>query len=194
MLILEIAQQLSRTSGKKVYGYLKPETKALVDSVVAELAKDERIQTLYDLWYTQREDVLRTYTDTFPERIPLERNPEFKAIRNAVIQEAMKAVSEGPVTMPLRTSLPKKEDKDDGEKDDCKTVHLKTEIDSAALVFEPIRPAGPMVSYDAAGRLLRSLARMIQTKTQAEEKEMAALDQKQRQQQAHKKQAMGIRD
>lgn len=194
MLILEIARQLSRTSGKKVYGYLKPETKALVDSVVAELAKDERIQTLYDLWYTQREDVLRTYTDTFPERIPLERNPEFKAIRNAVIQEAVKAVPEGPVTMPLRTSLPKNEDKDDGEKDDCKTVHLKTEIDSSALVFEPIRPAGPMVSYDAAGRLLCSLARMIQTKTQAEEKEMAALDRKQRQQQAHKKQAMGIRD
>ena len=121
-------------------------------------------------------------------------NPEFKAIRNAVIQEAVKAVPEGPVTMPLRTSLPNDEDKDDGEKDDCKTVHLKTEIDSAALVFEPIRPAGPMVSYDAAGRLLRSLARMLQTKTQAEEKEMAALDRKQRQQQAHKKQAMGIRD
>ena len=73
-------------------------------------------------------------------------------------------------------------------------MDLKTEIDSAALVFEPIRPAGPMVSYDAAGRLLCSLARMIQTKTQAEEKEMAALDRKQRQQQAHKKQAMGIRD
>lgn len=193
MLILEIAQQLSRTSGKKVYGYLKPETKALVDSVVAELAKDERIQTLYDLWYTQREDVLRTYTDTFPERIPLERNPEFKAIHNAVIQEAMKAVSEGPVTMPLRTSLPNDEDKDDKEKDGCKTVRLKTEIDSAAPVFEPIQAAGPVASYEAAGRLLCSLARMIQTKTQAEEKEMAALDRKQRQLQAHKKQAMGIR-
>ena len=50
-----------------------------------------------------------------------------------------------------------------------------------------------MVSYDAAGLLLRSLARMIQTKTQTEEREMATNDRKQRQQQAHKKQAMGIR-
>ena len=146
---------------------------------------------MYDLWYTQREDVLRTYTDTFPERIPLERNPEFKAIRNAVIQEAMKAVSEGPVTMPLRTSLPKDEDK---EKDGCMTVNLKAGTDPAAPVFEPIQAARPVVSYDAASRLLRSLARMLQTKTQAEEKEMAALDRKQRQRQAHKKQAMGIRD
>ena len=96
--------------------------------------------------------------------------------------------------MPLRTSLPKDEDKDDKESDGCKTVNLKARINPPVLEFEPIQAAAPVVSYDAAGRLLRSLARMIQTKTQAEEKEMAALDRKQRQQQARKKQAMGIRD
>ena len=37
--------------------------------------------------------MLRTYTDHFPERIPLEQNKEFKTIRNAVIQEAMKTVN-----------------------------------------------------------------------------------------------------
>lgn len=37
--------------------------------------------------------MLRTYTDHFPERIPLEQNKEFKTIRNAVIQEAMKIVN-----------------------------------------------------------------------------------------------------
>lgn len=64
-----------------------------MDEIVAELAADERIRKLYDLWYEQREDVLRTYTDHFPERVPLEQNKEFKTIRNAVIQEAMKIVS-----------------------------------------------------------------------------------------------------
>ena len=88
-LLVQLSDKLSRTSGKKVYGYLKPETKAIVNEIVAELAKDSRIKKLYDLWYEQREDVLRTYTDHFPERIPLEQNPEFKTIRNAVIQEAM---------------------------------------------------------------------------------------------------------
>ena len=91
-LLLKLSDRLSRISGKKVYGYLKPDVKAIVDAIVAELVKDERIQKLYNLWYEQREDMLRTYTDHFPERIPLEQNKEFKAIRNAVILEAMKIV------------------------------------------------------------------------------------------------------
>ena len=92
-LLVSLSDRLSRTSGKKVYGYLKADVKAIVDEIVAELASDERIRKLYDLWYEQREDVLRTYTDHFPERIPLEQNKEFKTIRNAVIQEAMKIVN-----------------------------------------------------------------------------------------------------
>lgn len=46
-----------------------------------------RIKKLYDLWYEQREDVLRSYTEHFPERIPLGQNKEFKTIRNAVIRK-----------------------------------------------------------------------------------------------------------
>ncbi len=92
-LLVSLSDRLTCTSGKKVYGYLKADVKAIVDEIVAELASDERIRKLYDLWYEQREDVLRSYTDHFPERIPLEQNKEFKTIRNAVIQEAMKIVS-----------------------------------------------------------------------------------------------------
>ncbi|MBQ9167379.1 MAG: SEL1-like repeat protein [Oscillospiraceae bacterium] len=92
-LLVSLSDRLSRTSGKKVYGYLKADVKAIVDEIVAELAADERIRKLYDLWYEQREDVLRSYTDHFPARIPLEQNKEFKTIRNAVIQEAMKIVN-----------------------------------------------------------------------------------------------------
>ena len=92
-LLVKLGDRLSRTSGKKVYGYLKADVKAIVDEIVAELAADERIRKLYDLWYEQQEDVLRTYTDTFPERIPLEQNKAFKPIRNAVIQEAMKLMN-----------------------------------------------------------------------------------------------------
>lgn len=92
-LLVDLSNRLSRTTGKKVYGYLKADVKAIVDQIVGELAGEENIRKLYDLWYEQREDVLRTYTDTFPERVPLEKNKEFKSIRNAVIQEAMKIVT-----------------------------------------------------------------------------------------------------
>ena len=42
--LLELADRLSQTKGKKVYGYLKPDVKAIVDSIVDELANDSRIK------------------------------------------------------------------------------------------------------------------------------------------------------
>lgn len=87
--LLELADRLSKTSGKKQYGYLKADVKAVVNGIVSELANDERIASLYDLWYEQREEVIRTYTEELPERIPLVDNPEFKSIKNMVIQEAL---------------------------------------------------------------------------------------------------------
>lgn len=89
-----LAERLSSTSGKKVYGYLKPELKDLVDSIVWELARDPRIAQLYDLWYEQKEETIRTYTNAIPKRVPLEENQEFKPIKNAVIQEALRLVPE----------------------------------------------------------------------------------------------------
>ena len=88
--LLKLADRLSKTKGKKVYGYLKPDVKALVDSIVEELASDDRIKKLYDLWYEQKENTIRTYTDEMPQRIPLVDNKEFKSIKNAIIKEAMK--------------------------------------------------------------------------------------------------------
>ena len=87
--LLNLADRLSRTGGKKQYGYLKADVKAIVDSIVDDLAGDERIAALYDLWYQQREEVIQTYTDEIPQRIALTDNKEFKTIKNAVIQEAM---------------------------------------------------------------------------------------------------------
>lgn len=87
--LLELAERLSKTSGKKQYGYLKADVKAIVNGIVSELASDERIAALYDLWYEQREEVIRTYTEELPDRIPLVDNPEFKSIKNVVIQEAL---------------------------------------------------------------------------------------------------------
>lgn len=88
--LLELADRLSKTKGKKVYGYLKLDVKAIVDSIVDELASDGRIKKLYDLWYGQKENTIRTYTDEVPDRIPLAQNKEFKSIKNAIIKEALK--------------------------------------------------------------------------------------------------------
>ena len=89
-LMLELARQLRNTSGKKQYGYLKPQLKSLVDEIVDELERDERVAAAYNLWYEMRKEVLRTYKDDLPERIPLSQQKEFKRIKNIVIQEAVR--------------------------------------------------------------------------------------------------------
>ena len=88
-MLVQLADRLAKAKGKKQYGYLNAGTKKLVDTIVAELAGDSRIQELYALWYEQKEDVLRTYTNKMPERIPLEQQKEFKTNRNAVVQAAL---------------------------------------------------------------------------------------------------------
>lgn len=87
-LLLQLARQLSTTTGKKQYGYLKPELKRLVDAIVEEFSKDPRIAELYNLWYEQKESGIRFYQDEMPERVPLVDNPEFRTIKNMILQEA----------------------------------------------------------------------------------------------------------
>ena len=88
-LVLELTQRLQSTKGKKVYGYLPPKTKALVDAIVDELAKDECVAAAYDLWNQMREEVCRTYSEQMPERLPLSKQKEFKAVRNMVVREVL---------------------------------------------------------------------------------------------------------
>ena len=89
-LVLELAERLHNAQGKKVYGYLQPRIKAVVDAIVDELAKDERVAAAYDLWNQMREEVCRTYSEQVPECLPLSKQKEFKPVRNMVIREVLK--------------------------------------------------------------------------------------------------------
>ncbi len=114
MMLVQLADRLAKAKGKKQYGYLNAGTKKLVDTIVAELTKDNRIQELYSLWYEQKEDVLRTYTNKIPERIPLEQEKEFRTIRNAVVQAALQ-LHLPPEELPLSDPVPPRVDfVDDG--------------------------------------------------------------------------------
>ena len=89
MMLRELVRELDHYKGKMVYGYMPKKAKNLIDGIIDELAREERIAELYSLWYEQKENVVRTYQDTMPQRIPLSQNKEFKTIKNAVIQEAL---------------------------------------------------------------------------------------------------------
>lgn len=86
---IDFAERLKFTKGKKQYGYLQPNLKVLVDGIVDELAKDERISKAYGLWYEMRKEVLNSYMDNhLPEPLPLSEQKEFKSIKNMIIKES----------------------------------------------------------------------------------------------------------
>lgn len=95
-LTLELAERLSRTKGRKVYGYLPPRVKAIVDEIVDELAKDARVAEAYEIWQELQEQKCLDYNEQIPERVPLSQQKEFKMVRNMVIREALK-LSQQPV-------------------------------------------------------------------------------------------------
>lgn len=214
-LLIRLADRLSRTIGKKVYGYLKPDAKAIVDQIVAELAGDESIRKLYDLWYEQREDVLRTYTDTFPDRVPLEQNKEFKSIRNAVIQEAMKITPQvwqkTNAGQQLRTEeeqpfsknefrppypMRQQEKEDDGDNDSAILEEQRpTETVDESERINPVEPVYLPSVARSVSALMAQLARLFQEQDQQrEQNQRQQMDRKQRREISEKKQAMGIRD
>lgn len=84
-----LSERLQNTSGKKVYGYLKRDVKNLIDQIVDELAKDSRVDALYQAWGKWNSEVLLTYQNEAPPFPPLSRQPQFKSIKNMVITEAM---------------------------------------------------------------------------------------------------------
>ena len=90
LMLKTLSEKLQNHKGKKVYGYLPKSIKNLVNGVVDEIMKDEDLKKLYELWYEQRENVLKTYSDKMPSRLSLSAHEEFKSVRNAVIAEALK--------------------------------------------------------------------------------------------------------
>ena len=105
-LVEHLAGKLKNLSGKKQYGYLKAPLKSVVDEIVEELAKDERVARAYELWYELRKEALRTYKEDLPPRLPLSRQKEFKRIRNMVIEEALRRGYEDAVFDPTALDEP----------------------------------------------------------------------------------------
>ena len=89
LLITELAERLQNYYGKKVYGYLPPATKRIVEAIVDELASDERVAEAYSLWQDMRDEVFSFYSKAKPERVPLSQKKEFKPVRNMVIREVV---------------------------------------------------------------------------------------------------------
>ena len=89
-LLKTIKENVQQQKGKKLYGYLPRETKRLVDSALHEFAKDEDLSALYAKWNEVNREKLSLYYDTGDKPdVSLEKNPEFKSLKNLLIKTAL---------------------------------------------------------------------------------------------------------
>lgn len=86
--MLELAIELRTVTGRKQYGYLKQPLKEKVDCIVDELEKLPEVGAYYAVWNSLRDTLEGYYKSTPREHHPLSQQKEFRAIKNAIIQEA----------------------------------------------------------------------------------------------------------
>lgn len=172
-----LSARLSRIGGKKIYGYLKSDVKDMVNDIVDLLGQQPQIQELYELWYQEREAVLRTYTDEMPPRVPLSQNSAFRPLRNVVIQEALRIqpLEESAVDKPPSVGSPSKEQATEQE---------------ASSAPEPLIPA----SSSSTTNLLREAVRLFQLRFDAPvQSQRQRTERKLKQKITEKEQAHGLK-
>ena len=86
--MLELALELRTVGGKKQYGYLKKSLKDMVDSIVDELEKLPEVAAYYSVWNGLRDTLEGYYKNRPRQHNPLSHQKEFRAIKNAIVQEA----------------------------------------------------------------------------------------------------------
>lgn len=84
----KLVMAMETAKGKKQYGYLKKDTKELVDSIVDELAIQPEVAECYAVWNRLRDELEAYYKDKPREHLPLSQQKEFRTIKNMVIREA----------------------------------------------------------------------------------------------------------
>ena len=133
----ELAHRLQNTTGRKVYGYLPAASKRLVDAIVDELSKDERVAAAYKLWYEMQDAKCHIYNEKPPERLPLSQQKAFKTVRNMVIRETLRLIEE---TMTF----------DDAEIDDEQEQHDEGTTESVYVLASRYRRAKKTLQDDDA--------------------------------------------
>ena len=87
-LMQTLSAQLETVKGKKSYGYLPRPVKKIVDEVVDKLEELPVVRECYVQWCILQSEVDSHYHDKTREKKKLSQEKEFRAVKNAVIQEA----------------------------------------------------------------------------------------------------------
>lgn len=87
-LTLQLAQGLENVRGKISYGYLPKPLKSITDQIVDQMERIPAVAQCYEKWLELQGQVDSYYGGDERMRLKLSQQKEFRAIKNAVIQEA----------------------------------------------------------------------------------------------------------
>lgn len=87
-MMLNLSRRLEDVKGKKSYGYLPKQIKRQVDKIVNQMERLPVVDRCYQKWWELQCKVNDFYCERERQRPPLSEQKEFRAIKNAVIQEA----------------------------------------------------------------------------------------------------------
>ena len=183
-LLMKLKRQLANSRGKKVYGYLKQDTKRTVDAIFALLAKHPDIQKMYALWCEmeqRKHDVYSSAKVTFPL---MTENPQFRSVKNMIVR----AVDEMQLAPPLDAEELQPEDFawDDNADTAC------TEVQQNAIVLLDAIPEGGTAGM-ALG-LVTSLSRVVEDDYRHKERQFRSqVDRKLWRMIQRQKEAIGIK-
>ena len=153
--LMELALELRTVSGKKQYGYLKKPLKDMVDSIVDELEKMPEVAAYYSVWNDLR-DTLEGYYKSKPRHHnPLTQQKEFRAIKNAIIQEAERLRQQMEQVRTASEQKPSQEEEPSAEKTSTDASTNPT-LANENTSFTPSRPAQLPTEY-----LLNSTIRLF---------------------------------
>ena len=88
-LVSKLSAQLNEHRGKKYYAFLKPQVKQTVDEIFSQLADNERVKKMYELWCELEQKKHDTYSSAKISFPPLTDNVQFKSVKNMIIRTVL---------------------------------------------------------------------------------------------------------
>ena len=153
--LLELALELRTVSGKKQYGYLKKSLKDKVDEIVDELEKLPEVAAYYSVWNGLRDTLEGYYKNRPRQHNPLSQQKEFRAIKNAIIQEAERLRQQMEQTQTASEQKSSQDEEPSAEKTSTDASTNPT-LANENTSFTPSRPAQIPTEY-----LLNSTIRLF---------------------------------
>ena len=153
--MLELALELRTVGGKKQYGYLKKPLKDMVDSIVDELEKLPEVAAYYAVWNGLRDTLEGYYKNRPRQHNPLSQQKEFRAIKNAIIQEAERLRQQMEQTQTASEQKSSQDEEPSAEKTSTDASTNPT-LANENTSFTPSRPAQLPTEY-----LLNSTIRLF---------------------------------